>query len=93
MIAHLNSDEGKPDLKELGGLSAATAGVLLRELISFQDQGADAFFGEPEFQSSEFLQVSPDGKGLISLVELPNLVGSAGRLLDVPDVAARGPVP
>ncbi|MGD9958589.1 helicase HerA-like domain-containing protein [Nocardioides sp.] len=74
VIAHLNSDEGKPDLKELGGLSAATAGVLLRELISFQDQGADAFFGEPEFESSEFLQVSADGKGLISLVELPNLV-------------------
>ena len=74
VIAHLNSDVGKPDLKELGGLSAATAGVLLRELISFQDQGADAFFGEPEFQSSEFLQVSADGLGLISLVELPNLV-------------------
>ncbi len=74
VIAHLNSDEGKPDLKELGGLSSATAGVLLRELITFQDQGADAFFGEPEFESSEFLQVSADGRGLISLVELPNLV-------------------
>jgi uncharacterized protein len=74
VIGHLNSEAGKPDLKELGGLSAATAGVLLRELITFSDQGADAFFGEPEFESSEFLQVSPDGKGLISLVELPNLV-------------------
>ena len=73
VIQHLTSDEGKADLKGLGGLSSATAGVLLRELISFQDQGADAFFGEPEFESSELLQVASDGRGLISLVELPNL--------------------
>ena len=73
VIQHLTSDEGKADLKGLGGLSSATAGVLLRELISFQDQGADAFFGEPEFESGELLQVAADGRGLISLVELPNL--------------------
>ena len=73
VVQYLTSDEGKPDLKNLGGLSAATAGVILRELITFQDQGAEAFFGEPEFESAEFLQVAPDGRGLVSLVELPNL--------------------
>ncbi|MEP6816957.1 MAG: helicase HerA-like domain-containing protein, partial [Marmoricola sp.] len=73
VIQYLASDEGKPDLKDLGGLSSATAGVLLRELISFSDQGADAFFGEPEFQTSDFLRTTTDGKGMISLVELPNL--------------------
>jgi DNA helicase HerA-like ATPase len=73
VVSWLTSDEGKPDLKDLGGLSAATAGVILRELIGFQDQGADAFFGEPEFESSEFLQTTADGRGLVSLVELPNL--------------------
>ena len=79
VITWLTSDEGKADLKELGGLSAATAGVILRELIAFSDQGADAFFGEPEFQTSDFLRVSTssttggDGHGQISLVELPNL--------------------
>jgi DNA helicase HerA-like ATPase len=73
VISFLVSDEGKADLKNLGGLSSATAGVLLRELIGFQDQGADMFFGEPEFESSEFLQTAADGRGLISLVELPTL--------------------
>ncbi len=73
VVAHLTSDEGKPELKALGGLSSATAGVILRELIGFQDQGADAFFGEPEFASSDLLQTTSEGKGLISLVELPNL--------------------
>jgi uncharacterized protein len=73
VVQHLTSDEGKADLKNLGGLSSATAGVILRELIGFSDQGADAFFGEPEFDSREFLTVTPGGKGLVSLVELPNL--------------------
>uniref|UniRef100_UPI00286E1F90 helicase HerA-like domain-containing protein n=1 Tax=Nocardioides sp. TaxID=35761 RepID=UPI00286E1F90 len=73
VVQFLTSDEGKADLKGLGGLSSATAGVILRELISFQSQGADAFFGEPEFESSEFLKVSADGMGVISLIELPNL--------------------
>ena len=73
VVGYLTSDEGKPELKNLGGLSPATAGVILRELISFQDQGADEFFGEPEFESKEFLSTTADGLGLISLLELPNL--------------------
>ncbi|WP_310961582.1 helicase HerA-like domain-containing protein [Nocardioides terrisoli] len=73
VVKHLTSDEGKADLKDLGGLSAATAGVILRELITLGDQGADVFFGEPEFETTDLLQVTSDGKGLISLVELPNL--------------------
>jgi DNA helicase HerA-like ATPase len=78
VVKYLTSDEGKADLKNLGGLSAATAGVILRELIAFSDQGADAFFGEPEFDASDFLQEAPDGRGLISLVELPNLQDRPG---------------
>ena len=73
VVGYLVSDEGKPDLKGLGGLSSATAGVILRELIVFQDQGGDSFFGEPEFESADLLQTTPEGLGLISLVELPNL--------------------
>ncbi len=72
VITHLTSDEGKADLKELGGLSAATAGVILRALIGFADQGAEAFFGEPEFDTADLMQ-ERDGKGVISLLELPNL--------------------
>jgi DNA helicase HerA-like ATPase len=72
VITHLTSDEGKGDLKDLGGLSAATAGVILRSLIGFADQGAEAFFGEPEFDTADLMQ-QRDGKGVVSLLELPNL--------------------
>ncbi len=74
VLTYLTSDEGKAELKNLGGLSAATAGVILRELITFADQGADVFFGEPEFDVSDFLRVAADGRGTISLLEVPGVV-------------------
>lgn len=70
-IAYLISDEGKPQLKGIGGLSAATAGVILREIVALQAQGADAFFGEPAFDVSELLRTAPGGRGVISALELP----------------------
>jgi DNA helicase HerA-like ATPase len=73
VVRHLTSDEGKAELKELGGLSAATAGVILRELIAFADDGADVFFGEPEFDSAELLRTTADGKGVVSCLELPGV--------------------
>ncbi len=73
VLTHLTSDEGKGELKSIGGLSAATVGVILRSLITFSDQGADAFFGEPEFDTADLLRVTGDGRGVVSLLELPNL--------------------
>ncbi|BDV31482.1 DUF853 domain-containing protein [Microbacterium terricola] len=72
VLTYLTGD-GKAELKELGGLSAATAGVILRELITFADAGADVFFGEPEFDVREFLRTAPDGRGIISLLEVPGV--------------------
>ena len=73
VIQWLVSDEGKSDLEGLGGLSKATAGVLLRELVGFVAQGADRFFGEPEFATADLLRTSADGRGIVSLLELPRL--------------------
>ena len=69
----LTSDEGKADLKDLGGLSSATAGVILRELVNFSAQGADLFFGLPEFDTNDLLRVAPDGRGVASMLELPGV--------------------
>jgi DNA helicase HerA-like ATPase len=68
VIAFLTSDEGKDELKELGGLSKATAGVILRELITLEAQGMEKFFGEPEFDTAELMRTAPDGR-----LELPTL--------------------
>ncbi|MGL4340210.1 MAG: helicase HerA-like domain-containing protein [Rhodoglobus sp.] len=73
VLQWLTSEEGKPELKNLGGLSSATAGVILRELIGFADQGADVFFGEPEIDTSLFLRTDASGKGIVSLLEIPGV--------------------
>ncbi len=73
LLSWLISDEGKAELKGIGGLSSATAGVILREIVTLSSQGAEAFFGEPEFESKDLLRVADDGRGVISMLELPNL--------------------
>ena len=93
VVGHLTSDEGKPELKALGGLSSATAGVILRELIGFQDQGADAFFGEPEFESVRPAAGDPRRARPDLARRAAEPPGPARGLLDVPDVAAGRPLP
>jgi uncharacterized protein len=73
VIQHLTSDEGKAGLEELGGLAKPTAGVILRSLINFAESGADVFFGEPEFVVEDVMRAAPDGRGMITLLELPGV--------------------
>lgn len=74
-----NNDEGKEELKGIGGVSPATAGVILRELAALEASGGDVFFGEPAFNIADLMRVSMDGRGVISSLELPDL-GSQGAL-------------
>ncbi|MFB6894437.1 helicase HerA-like domain-containing protein [Kitasatospora sp. NPDC056327] len=71
VIGFLASPEGKEELKGIGGISAATAGVILRSLTLLENEGAGAFFGEPEFDTAELLRRAEDGRGLVSVLELP----------------------
>ena len=74
-----NNDEGKEELKGIGGVSPATAGVILRDLAALEASGGDVFFGEPAFNIADLMRVSMDGRGVISSLELPDL-GSQGAL-------------
>jgi len=67
-ITHLTSDEGKEDLKSLGGVSPTTAGVILRALVNLAGEGGDTFFGEPKLDPQDLLRVD-QGRGVISLLE------------------------
>jgi hypothetical protein len=53
-------------------MSKATVGVLLREMVELEQQGAQAFFGEPEFDIDDLMQ-QREGKGLISILELEDV--------------------
>jgi DNA helicase HerA-like ATPase len=75
VIQHLTSDEGKADLKGIGGVSPATAGVILRALVNLEAAGGDDFFGEPEFDPDDLMRVI-GGKGVVTLLELADQAGN-----------------
>ncbi len=70
VISHLAGDEGKADLKSLGGVSPTTAGVILRALVNLAGEGGDTFFGEPKLDPKDLLRNdTQDHRGIISLLE------------------------
>lgn len=69
VIQFLTSPEGKEDLKGIGGVSAATAGVILRALVNLEADGGDTFFGEPELDPADLMRTM-GGQGVITLFEL-----------------------
>ncbi|MEZ0241099.1 MAG: helicase HerA-like domain-containing protein [Chloroflexota bacterium] len=73
-LKFLSSDEGKPILEEYGGMSAASVGVLLRSIVVLEQEGADVFFGEPEFDVQDLLRTTPDGAGVVSVLELRDVM-------------------
>ena len=64
---------GKADLKNLGGLSSATVGVLQRKVSQLEGEGGDVFFGEPGFDVRDLLRTTPDGKGVVTVMSLPTV--------------------
>src|SRR6478736_490211 len=73
-LKYLASDDGKPILAEYGGMSTASVGVLLRSMIVLEQEGADIFFGEPEFEVEDLLRTTPEGEGIISILELSDVM-------------------
>jgi DNA helicase HerA-like ATPase len=72
VLQYLTGD-GAKELADYGGMSKQTVGVLLREMVELEQQGAEAFFGEPEFDLQDLLSVESDGRGLVSILELQDV--------------------
>jgi DNA helicase HerA-like ATPase len=71
LLTFLDSDEGKAELEGIGGVSTQTIGVLLRSLVALEQGGGNEFFGEPQLDIADLLRSAPDGRGIISVLELP----------------------
>jgi len=73
LLQFLDSDDGKDELEGIGGLASSTVGVLLRSLIGLETGGGNEFFGEPQFDITDLVRLAPDGRGVISCLELPGV--------------------
>ena len=73
LLQFLGSEEGKSELAQYGGMSSASVGVLLRKMVELESQGAERFFGEPEFDVKDMLRTTSDGRGVVTCLELPDV--------------------
>src|SRR5262245_61469260 len=71
-LQHL-SGPGAAELASYGGVSKQSVGVLLREMVELEGQGALAFFGEPELELADLARQAPDGRGVVSVLELSDV--------------------
>jgi uncharacterized protein len=74
VLQFLGSDDGKAALGQYGGMSNASVGVLFRKMLELDSQGAERFFGEPEFDVMDMLRTTSDGRGIVTCLELPDVV-------------------
>lgn len=66
------STDGKEELKQYGGMSSATVGVLVRKMVELEQQGAATFFGEPELDINDLLR-TVDGRGVVNILSLSDV--------------------
>jgi len=68
------ANEGKSELAAAyGTLSTSSIGTIMRKVVELQQQGADVFFGEPSFDVNDLMRLSPDGRGIISVLRVTDL--------------------
>jgi len=65
--------EGKAELKNYGGMSAATVGVLIRKMVELEQQGGGQFFGEPELDINDLMRVDSSGRGIVNILSLADV--------------------
>ncbi|WP_284124121.1 helicase HerA-like domain-containing protein [Parerythrobacter aestuarii] len=59
-----------------GNVSKQSVGAIQRQLLSFESQGADQFFGEPALEIDDFLAVDEQGRGYINVLAADKLMRS-----------------
>jgi DNA helicase HerA-like ATPase len=66
---------------EYGNISAASVGAIQRALLSIDEQGGNAFFGEPMLDIDDLIQTDGTGRGAVNVL-------AAERLMQAPKVYA-----
>lgn len=61
---------------EYGNVSTASIGAIQRALLSFEDEGGELFFGEPELDIKDWMRTDTDGRGYINILSAQRLIHS-----------------
>ena len=59
-----------------GMVSTASVGAIQRALLRFEEEGAEAFFGEPMLEIRDWMRTGPGGRGVINVLSSQRLIQS-----------------
>ncbi len=59
-----------------GNVSAASIGAIQRALLTFEEEGGEQFFGEPELDIRDWMRTGPEGRGYINILSSQRLIQS-----------------
>ena len=75
MLQWANANAGELSGK-YGNVTRPSVGAIQRQLLSFEAQGAEHFFGEPALEIDDFLKVDEQGRGTINVLAADKLMRS-----------------
>ena len=70
------ADHAKDIGTRYGNVSKASIGTIQRQLLAFESQGANKFFGEPAFEVADFMLTDADGRGYVNVLAADRLMRS-----------------
>lgn len=79
MLAHVG-EHAKDYKLEYGNISGASIGAIQRRLLTLEEQGAAAVFGEPALQLSDLIRTDENGHGVINILDATQLVARSPDL-------------
>jgi hypothetical protein len=59
-----------------GNVAKASVGTIQRQILAFEAQGADRFFGEPALEIADFLKTDDNGRGIVNILAADKLMQS-----------------
>lgn len=63
-------------ITKYGNITSQSVGVILRSLLTLENQGADKFFGEPELDIHDFIKTDVNGQGYLNILHAVDLFKS-----------------
>lgn len=75
LLVHIGENSEKYTL-EYGNIASASVGAIQRALLTLENQGGEAFFGEPALNLDDLLICDENGRGAIHMLASEKLFGS-----------------
>ncbi|MDR1835038.1 MAG: DUF853 domain-containing protein [Fusobacteriaceae bacterium] len=75
MLNYVNENSSK-FIVDYGNISKQSVGIISRAILTLEDSGGNAFFGEPSLNINDWMRFDDNGKGYINILDSQKLVNS-----------------